>query len=485
MNSDKNNLFANKNILIFGLGKSGLSSLKKLASCCKSICALDNNPSFVLPEDFKKLSEDAGIKFFIGSDENSMGNILDNTDLIIVSPGISMSIPLLKEAVRKKIKIWSELELAWAFMSENQRRNTVAITGTNGKTTVTTLIEKILNDSGLDSIACGNIGKPLIDTLIIKKNLEDSQTDKEEYSDNLIRVIEVSSFQLENTYSFNPHVAIILNITNDHIDRHDSMAKYARIKFKISENQSQMDFLVVNDDDNNTAKFLRKFDVKKEIKSKILRFGLDTEKYFEVAFCNEEIHYSFNNISGCIPINGRNLIGRHNIANIMSAVAAAKIFGVEDLSISKSVIKFLPLHHRLEYLGTINGVKCFNDSKATNPDAVIKALEHFQKEVTLILGGLDKGMDFKILIPAVKKKVLNLILIGASRELLFKTFSETPHDYMIFKADTFEEAVSTGMEVTKANNTFLLSPACASMDMFKDYKDRGEQFKRMVLSQKK
>ena len=485
MNSDKNNLFTDKNILIFGLGKSGLSSLKKLAGCCKSICALDNNPMFSLPEDFKKLSEATEIKLLIGSSENSLNSLLDKTDLIIVSPGISMSMPLLKKAVRKKIKIWSELELAWAFMSENQKRNTIAITGTNGKTTVTTLIENILNDSGLNSVACGNIGKPLIDTLTVKEISENEQVCNEEYLENLIRVIEVSSFQLENTYSFNPHVGIILNITNDHIDRHDSMAKYARIKFKISQNQSPVDFLIVNDDDKNTSKFLKKFDFKKEIKSKIIRFGFDPKKSFEIVFRNEDIFYSFNNINGLIPINGRNLIGRHNIANIMSSVAAAKIFGAEDTAISKSVIKFVPLHHRLEYFGTINGVKCFNDSKATNPDAVIKALEHFQKEVTLILGGLDKGMDFKTLIPAVKEKVLNLILIGASRELLFKTFSEIPHEYMIFKADSLEEAVSTGMETTKVNNTFLLSPACASMDMFKDYKDRGDQFKRIVLSHKK
>jgi len=485
MNSDNNNLFGDKNILIFGLGKSGLSSLKKLAGCCKSICALDNNPRLVLPEDFKKLSEAAEIKFFMGSSEKSLNKILDNTDLIIVSPGISMSMPLLKKAVRKKIKIWSELELAWAFMSDNQKKNTIAITGTNGKTTVTTLIEKILNDCGLNSVACGNIGKPLVDTLSVNEFSEDAQVNNEEYLDNLIRVIEVSSFQLENTYSFNPHVGIILNITNDHIDRHDSMAKYARIKFKISQNQTPMDFLIVNDDDKNTSKFLKKFDFKKEIKSKILRFGFDPKKSFEIAFSNEDIHYRFNNVYGHIPINGRNLIGRHNIGNIMSAVAAVKIFGAEDKLISKSVINFVPLHHRLEYFGTINGVKCFNDSKATNPDAVIKALEHFQKEVTLILGGLDKGMDFNTLIPAVKDKVLNLILIGASRELLFKIFSEIQHEYMIFKADSLEEAVSKGMEITKVNNIFLLSPACASMDMFKDYKDRGDQFKKIVLSHKK
>jgi UDP-N-acetylmuramoylalanine--D-glutamate ligase len=485
MNLAKDNLFIDKNILVFGLGKSGLSSLKKITGNCKSISALDNNPDFILTEDYIKLSKNNKIKFFIGSSENSVNKLLDETDLIIVSPGISMSLPLIKKALRKKIKIWSELELAWTFMNDNQKKKTIAITGTNGKTTVTTLIGKILNDFGLNSVTCGNIGNPLIDTLKIKEFPGDIETDEKEYLDNLIRVIEVSSFQLENIHTFSPHVAIILNITNDHIDRHDSMAKYSRIKFKISSNQDLKDFLIVNADDKNTVKLLKSIDLSKEVKPSLLRLSLDVKKPVEIVYQNEEIHYCFKNLKGSIPINGRNLIGSHNISNIMSAVGAAKLFNVDDLSISESVKNFIPLPHRLEYIGTINGVKCFNDSKATNPDAVIKALEHFPKEVTLILGGLDKGMDFKSLIPVVNKKVLNLILIGSSKELLYKIFSETPHNYMIFKVATLEEAVFKGMEVTKSNNTFLLSPACASMDMFKDYKDRGNQFKSIVLSQKK
>lgn len=485
MNSDKDNLFIDKNILVFGLGKSGLSSLKKLAGNCKSIAALDNNADFTLPEDYIKLSKNNKIKFFIGSSENFVNKLLDKTDLIIKSPGISMSLPLIKNALRKKIKIWSEPELAWTFMNDNQRKNTIAVTGTNGKTTVTKLIGKILNDFGLNALTCGNIGNPLIDTLKIKEFSQDIGTNENEYSDNIIRVIEVSSFQLENTYTFRPHVAIILNITNDHIDRHDSMAKYSCIKFKISKNQDLTDFLIVNADDKNTIKLLKSIDLDKELKSNLLRFSVDVKKSVEIFYQNEEVHYCFKDLKGSIPIKARNLIGAHNISNIMSAVGAAKLFNADDLSISESVKNFTGLPHRLEYIGTINGVKCFNDSKATNPDAVIKALEHFPKEVTLILGGLNKGMDFKSLVPIVNKKVLNLILIGSSKELLYKIFSETPHNYMIYKAATLEEAVSRGMEVTKNNNTFLLSPACASMDMFKDYKDRGNQFKRIILSQTK
>ena len=485
MNLNSYNFFIDKNILVFGLGKSGLSSLKKLAGNCKSISALDNNPDFIMPEEYLKLTENAKIKFFIGSSENSIDQLLSRTELIIVSPGISMNTPIIKNALKKKIKIWSELELAWHFMTESQKKNTIAITGTNGKTTVTTLIGRILNDFGLDAITCGNIGNPLIDTLKIKEFYQGIEYDEKEYSDNAIRVIEVSSFQLENTYAFKPHVAVILNITNDHIDRHDSMDKYSYLKFKISKNQGPGDFLIVNADDGNMEKLLKNIVLGKELRSVLLKFSLDVKKSTELFYKNDEVHYSFKDFKGSISIKERNLIGAHNILNILSAAGAAKLFHVNDSSISESVKNFTALPHRLEFIGEVNGIKCYDDSKATNPDAVIKALEHFQKEVTLILGGLDKGMDFESLIPIVNEKVLNLILIGSSKELLYKIFSKTPHDYLIFKASTLDEAVSKGMEVTKINNAFLLSPACASMDMFKDYKDRGNQFKRIILSRKK
>lgn len=482
MDSNKSNFFNDKNILVFGLGKSGLSALDKLSVISKSISAVDNNPNFILPEEYSKLSENDNINFFIGSSDDLISKLLSDTDLIILSPGVSMNLPFIKKAVRKKIKIWSELELAWYFMDENQKQKTIAITGTNGKTTVTSLIGKILNDFGLKAQTCGNIGNPLLNTLKIKSYLNSKYLNEARYADDLIRVMEVSSFQLENTYAFNPHVAIILNITNDHIDRHKSMANYANIKFKISQNQTEDDYLIVNTDDICILKFLKKANFQKELKSDLIRFSLTGKKADEIYYKNEKIKYCFGGFTGNISIKGMNLIGNHNISNVMSAVGAVKIFNTDDLSIENSVKSFTALPHRLEYIGRINSIKCFNDSKATNPDATIKALEHFKKEVTLILGGLDKGMDFKSMISVLNKKVLNLILIGSCKESLYKTFSESPHDYKTYKVTTLEEAVNKGFEITEKNNSFLLSPACASMDMFKDYKDRGEQFKKLVLA---
>lgn len=480
MSLNRNNFFKDKNILIFGLGKSGLSVLDKLALISKNLIALDNNDDFNLPEEYMKLAGSSKIKFFKGNIDDLKDKLLQETNLIVVSPGISMDVPLLKEAARRKIGIWSELELAWHFMDMNQRKRTIAVTGTNGKTTVTSLIGKILNDSGLDAKTCGNIGNPLIDTLLLDSYTNNANAKKAKINEDLIRVIEVSSFQLENSCLFKPHVAIVLNITNDHIDRHKSMENYSKLKFKITQNQDESDFFIINNDDKFIIKYLKK--IYQSIKPNLVRFTLNSKQPTEIYYENGKIIYGFSDFEGQVSIKNIGLIGHHNISNIMSAVAAAKIFDVDDESISDSVKKFIPLPHRLEHIGQINGIRCFNDSKATNPDATIKALEYFKKEVTLILGGLDKGMDFKSLIPVLNKKVCKLILIGSCKDLLFDVFSAAAHDYEIFKAVTLNEAVAKAFDVTEKGNVLLLSPSCASMDMFKDYKDRGEQFKKMVMS---
>ncbi|MCL4386484.1 MAG: UDP-N-acetylmuramoyl-L-alanine--D-glutamate ligase [Cyanobacteria bacterium] len=484
---DKNNFFKEKNILVLGLGRSGLCVLDKLALISNSIIAFDNKPDFILPDNLKSLQKCRKIKFFKGSAQDLITGFPDDIDLAVISPGISMKTPLIKKILQKKIKVWSELELSWFFMDEIQRRKTIAVTGTNGKTTVTSLIGKILNDCGFKAQTCGNIGNPLLDTLQMNGYVSSKNLNEQSDNTDFIRVIEVSSFQLENTFSFNPHVAVILNITNDHVDRHGTMKIYTELKFKIAKNQDKHDYLFVNSDDRYTAGFLKKTKFKEsggEIKSNLIRFSLNAKNNTEIYYKDGYIIYNFNNLSGKLSVKDINLIGSHNISNIMGAVGAVKIFKADDLCIGNSIKNFTPLPHRLEYVGIIRGIKCFNDSKATNPDATIRALQYFRKEVTLILGGLDKGMNFKGMVPVLDKKVRNLILIGSCRELLFEIFSRAGSDYRIFKALTLDEAVQKAFEVTEKGNVFLLSPACASMDMFKDYKDRGEKFKKLVLSYK-
>jgi len=294
-------------------------------------------------------------------------------------------------------------------------------------------------------------------------------------------VIEVSSFQLENIISFSPFVAVLLNITEDHVDRHKSMMDYAKIKFKIFKNQNSKAYSILNLDDKYTNKSLKGSEIIGNFKSKLILYSLGKKAKGNLYYENGHIFYDFYGKNGNINILNRKLVGKHNISNILAAFAAVKIFDAEDEKVSKSIINFNPLEHRLEYVGEINGIRCFNDSKATNPDATLKALENFNKEVTIILGGLDKEMDFSSLIPVLNKKVKNVILIGSCKDKLLALFSQNKQNFKVFKADSLEMAVEIGLRISKRGEVFLLSPACASMDMFKDYKDRGEKFKKLLL----
>ncbi|MDD3519833.1 MAG: UDP-N-acetylmuramoyl-L-alanine--D-glutamate ligase [Actinomycetota bacterium] len=473
------NELKNKNVFVFGLGKSGLSILKKINPFCKRIKALDTNPDYIKSNNLDELAKDADVELFIGKENISPINLLKNIDIFIVSPGVRSDHELIKLAKRKKIPVLSEIEFAWQFMSENQKRKTIAVTGTNGKTTLTTFLGFVFNESGKRAVTCGNIGNPLIDTLNFK--YPSVNTGKYIEDDEVIRIIEVSSFQLENIISFAPFCSIILNITEDHIDRHKSMINYAQAKFNISRFQKEEDYLFLNIDDEYIQRIMDS-DMFDDIKSKKINFSLDNDKISNLFSKDEILYYNLENKKGSIDSSCRQLIGFHNKLNILAGLGVLKIFGVEDKYIEKSIKKFSPLPHRLEFVGEIKGVKCFNDSKATNPDATIKALENFSGNITLILGGLDKGMDLSNLIPVLKRKVKNIILIGKCR---FKLFNLLNSENNLFKSimvsDNFEGAVKKGLDITDKGGYFILSPSCASMDMFKDYKDRGNKFKKILM----
>jgi UDP-N-acetylmuramoylalanine--D-glutamate ligase len=469
----------NKNILIIGLGKSGLSVIKKLAGFVRSIIAIDNNPYLDIEDNFDKFKilKDFTLKFILDEKSNENIELVKNIDLVILSPGVPNDIPVIRAADINGIPVWSEVELGWRLLSKDARKNTIAVTGTNGKTTVVTLIQKILADSGASAVVCGNIGNPLINTVDIKNG------------DSLIRVMEISSFQLERVYQFNPHIGIILNISSDHLDRHHSMDNYAEIKFNLFSNMKSSQWGIFNVDD----KFIkRKLVEKNYYKDKgfiIIRYSLKKEKGCEVYYDDRQIHYSFGKYSGKVNTSKIRLAGLHNISNIMSVICAAKIFNIGNLQIEKALKVFETLEHRIEFVDKIKGIKIFNDSKATNPDATIKALESFEEKITLILGGKDKDMDFKPVIPYMERKILNLILIGETKEKILKMltnhekrFKKLP--FRVFVCNDFENAVYKGLDVTKPGNVLLLSPACASFDMFRDYKDRGEKFKRIILKSK-
>ncbi len=454
----------NKNVLIIGLGKTGISLINKIGNYCKSLTAVDANTDVSL--EGLTTREDR-LKIVLSKTIEDNFALLDKVDLVIPSPGIPGDFQLIEEAMKRSIDIYSEIELAWTLMLDSEKKKTIAVTGTNGKTTVVTLIEKIFNDFGYNALACGNIGLPLIDTI-----------DIEDGDEKLFRIIEISSFQLERIKSFKPHVCIVLNITNDHIDRHKTMQNYISLKFSSIKNQQLDDYCILNIDDSNIYDYLILHE--KKISSQILTYSISGNS--NILKNNAYLLYSFAQNNGKISIEGLNLIGTHNVLNAMSAILAAKVFAINDLSIEKSLSSFKPLGHRLEFVGSVKGVRCFNDSKATNPDATIKALENFSKEVTLILGGLDKGMDFNELTPVLNERVKNLILIGSCKEKIYDLVRQDYCDYRIEMCASMEEAVMKGLSLAEEGEVLLLSPACASMDMFRNYKERGNIFKKLVLS---
>ena len=471
--------FKDKKVLVIGLGKSGVSSVKKLSTFNCSVTAIDTNPLLNIEREFTSIKKKEGFSLELVLDVNINSNteILKDIDLVILSPGVSNEIPLIKFADKLGLPVWSEIEFAWRFLDEPGKKNTIAVTGTNGKTTVVTIIQKILEHSKKNSVVCGNIGFPLIDTVDSK------------YPEDLIRVIEISSFQLERTYSFNPFAAIILNITNDHLDRHFSMDNYADIKFRLFQKAGRNNWGIFNIDDHNTLKKLLEKNIQQKSGMNVIRYSIHRESGAEVYCKDKTVFYNIGELAGSINIASIYLAGNHNISNIMSAVSALKLFGIPDLKIEASLKKFKPLRHRIEFLGYVDGVRVFNDSKATNPDATIKALESFEREVTLILGGKDKEMDFNVLLPYLDKKIINLILIGETKLKILKMLKNHDKDisglpYNTSVCSDFEEAVEKGLKLTEKGKVLLLSPACASFDMFKDYKDRGDKFRNIVFSKK-
>ena len=506
MHTNITDFFKGRKVIVVGLGKSGISVIRKLSLIAGEVSAIDNNPLIdVEPQlEFVKERKDFKLNLILDEQVNENTKILDGAALVILSPGVSANVGIISGAEERKIPVWSELEFGWQLLSEAQKKNTIAVTGTNGKTTVVSLMQKVFNDCGLESIVCGNIGNPLTDTI------DTEGIPGQDFSaEKLIRIIEVSSFQLEKIKDFKPFASIILNITSDHIDRHFSMEKYADLKFKIFFNAAAGDWGILNIDNEYVKEGLNKRNDFRDRGLNIIKYSLYDNPDAQIFLRKSKIFYDINSTSGSIDISGIRLLGPHNISNVMSAIGAAKIYGLKDREIETSLNRFTPLEHRIEFVAEINGIRVYNDSKATNPDATIKALESFGRQVTLILGGKDKDMDFTVLLPALQAKVLNLILIGETKQKILNILNtgrqnlpkgektagektagnktavnktaEEKLKYKVIVCDTLQEAVDKGLEVTESGNIFLFSPACASFDMFKDYKDRGKKFKKSVL----
>jgi UDP-N-acetylmuramoylalanine--D-glutamate ligase len=434
-------------ILIVGLGMTGVATARFLAKMKKKITIVDEKPEKDLSTQLKALED---IRFTGCFGRHRIEDFLAHP-LIVLSPGVDSELPYLIEAREKGIKVIGEMELAYAFIDEP----IIAVTGTNGKTTVTTLIGEIFKKAFGDVFVGGNIGDPLINYV-----LKGTKT--------RFVIIEVSSFQLETIEEFRPKTAIILNVTEDHLDRYRSFAEYRDAKYRIFENQQEDDCAVLNANlpsiEGIRAKKLF-FSAEKDIEEgSSLKEGIMT-----VRIKGEEHRYE-RTISP--------LVGIHNTENLLAALLVAHIHGLEKGIIREAVRDFKGLPHRIEAVRQIDSILFYNDSKATNVDSTKRALESMDGSVVLIAGGKDKGGSYKVVADQMKK-VRALILIGEAKERINAELGAYTDTYM---ENDLSGAIKRAFKVAKEGDAVLFSPMCSSFDMFRDYKDRGNQFKSMVES---
>jgi UDP-N-acetylmuramoylalanine--D-glutamate ligase len=488
---EKINMFKDKNILVVGLARSGTGAANLLSELGARVTITDTKSRSVLATNIKRLFP--AVKVMT---EGNPSEAFDAADMIVISPGVPLDIPTLENARAKGIPVIGELELAYQVMksvvsSQQSGRGEavprpcnafpafIGITGTNGKSTTTTLIDLMLREAGLKTLLGGNIGIALTEEILKEVSRGEAVPRPYDYI-----VAEISSFQLETIKEFRPKIAILLNITPDHLDRYHSMAEYIDAKARIFENQTGGDFLILNADDPVLMKVANeKLEVRskkpdifyfsrcKEVKGVYLRDGVI---YFNLP---ESILGATHESPLRINVNEIRIQGVHNIENAMAASLIALIAGCPLDSVRNALRQFPGLEHRLEFVSEIRGVKFINDSKGTNVGAVAKSLEGFN-DVILIMGGLDKGSDFSVLKTLVRQKVKTLILIGMAKEKIAKALVGATE---ILEVDNIDSAVELSLSKASAGDVVLLSPGCASFDMFQDFEDRGRKFKEAVF----
>ena len=444
----------NKRVLVVGIGKSGISAAMFLRGLGARVTVSDTRSAVALAEQIPALL-DVGIMV-----ESGGHGLLTfrRQDLIVISPGVSLDTPEVKQVISYGLPVIGELELASRFL----KGGVVAITGSNGKTTTTSLIGKIFADAGLPTQVGGNIGLPVIELIA-------------ESTDETVNVLEVSSFQLETTEQFHPHVAIILNITPDHLDRHGSFEKYVDAKEKIFANQTSADALILNADDVTTQMCASR------AKSNVYWFS-GTKIVRQGAFVRDGVVCWVEKEGGksepILPVAEIGLKGAHNVENVLAAVCAARLSGIEAEKIRAAVASFKAVEHRLEYVCTANGVEYFNDSKATNVDAAIKAVASFKGCVHLILGGKDKDSDYTQMNEILTDRVKSVYTIGSAAEKIERQLAGV---VKIVTAGTLASAVAKAAQAAVAGDVILLAPACSSFDQFENYEHRGRVFRQLVM----
>lgn len=442
-----------KKVLVMGAGISGVAVAKIAQRLGADVTLSDAKPAEQLGAAPGVLAQH-NIRLVTGEQREEL---LTGVHLVIPSPGISINHPLLRQAASKNIEIISEVELAFRMT----RAPFIAITGTNGKTTTTALTYEILKKSGRQAVLGGNIGIALSEAVY---NL----------AEDAIVVAEISSFQLEGVHCFRPHACAVLNLTPDHIDRHGTMQVYQAMKERIFARQTKDDYVILNYDDSIVRAMAN------QAPSQAVFFS-NIRELSEGAFVkNGQIVLSFGGKTENIcPVEEMGIRGGHNVQNALAACALAKVCGVSGAVMAETLRHFRGVEHRLEYVAEINGVKYYNDSKATNPESAIVALQAFAEPVILIAGGYDKGTDLGSLMKEVKAHVRELILLGQAADR-FAAAAEVHGIKAIHRASTLADAVTMASKLAQSGESVVLSPACASYDMFRNYEERGVIFKQTV-----
>lgn len=439
-------------IIILGGGESGVGAALLAKKKGMEVFLSDKGS---IKDSYKKQLEDAEIEFEEGSHDEE--RIL-SADWVIKSPGIPKKADLIKKIKEKGIRLSSEIEFASKFTDAK----IIAITGSNGKTTTTSLIYHILKNAEFNVGLGGNIGKSFA-----------KQVAEEQYD---YFVLEISSFQLDDIQNFRPYISLLLNLSPDHLDQYNyNYEEYALAKFNIAKNQQNNDFFICNKDDEMSQKLLNRVD----INAKKLLFSLN-EGLEEGGFVtNDHIFVKLEGRTFSMPIGEMSLVGKHNVANCLAASITAKLLNISDNSLVESLKTFQSVEHRLEQFAEIDGVKYINDSKATNVNATYYALESMKTPTIWIVGGVDKGNDYTEIEELVKEKVKAIVCLGVDNKKIIDFFSANKES--IYDTSNLEECVKIAKNVAHKGDTVLLSPCCASFDLFKSYEDRGKKFKQAVL----
>jgi UDP-N-acetylmuramoylalanine--D-glutamate ligase len=443
---------AGKRVLVVGLARTGVVTALFSAGYGATVTATDERPETDLQETAAKLRA-AGVTLEFGG--HRAESFLEQ-DLIVVSPGVPAKLPELELARARGTPVWSEIELAWRFL----RGKLIAITGSNGKTTTTSLVAHILQTAGIPTLIGGNIGTPLL--ALVENSM-----------DTTVTVAEISSFQLETIEKFRPEIGLLLNLTPDHLDRHASFDEYALAKMRMFENQLERDIAILNADDP---------EITKRMPTKPHIFWFSRKKRVAAgAFLRDEQIF-FRNEGSEVALGRRDEIslrGEHNVENALAACAAAYLAGADPAAIASGIKTFKGVEHRLEFVAEVSGVQFYNDSKATNVDAAVKAIEAFPGPLIVILGGKDKGSPYTPLRELLRERARMAILIGAAADKIAEDLGDA---VPLESGGTLDRAVHLAMQNAHPGDTVLLAPSCSSFDQFENYEHRGRTFKDLVAS---